>query len=43
MGVSGTGKTSLGKILQKINIPFYDADDFHSKEILLNEKIGVII
>ena len=33
MGVSGTGKTSLGKILQKkINIPFYDADDFHSKE-----------
>ena len=30
MGVSGTGKTSLGKHLsQETGWPFYDADDFH--------------
>ncbi|MGB2503330.1 MAG: decarboxylating NADP(+)-dependent phosphogluconate dehydrogenase [Flavobacteriaceae bacterium] len=31
MGVSGSGKTSLGKHLSRITSkPFYDADDFHS-------------
>jgi carbohydrate kinase (thermoresistant glucokinase family) len=31
MGVSGSGKTTIGKRLsEKINIPFFDADDFHS-------------
>jgi len=31
MGVSGSGKTTVGKLLsQKIYIPFFDADDFHS-------------
>ncbi|NNC51008.1 MAG: gluconokinase [Flaviramulus sp.] len=31
MGVSGCGKTSVGKLLsQKTNLPFYDADNFHS-------------
>ena len=31
MGVSGSGKTSLGKHLAQITSkPFYDADDFHS-------------
>ena len=30
MGVSGVGKTTIGKeIAQKLKIPFYDADDFH--------------
>ncbi|MDR5590220.1 NADP-dependent phosphogluconate dehydrogenase [Christiangramia sp. SM2212] len=31
MGVSGVGKTTLGLMLaEKLSIPFYDADDFHS-------------
>lgn len=31
MGVSGSGKTTIGKLLsQKTGIPFFDADDFHS-------------
>lgn len=30
MGVSGCGKTTIGKLLaKKMTIPFYDADDFH--------------
>ncbi|MDT0649866.1 NADP-dependent phosphogluconate dehydrogenase [Autumnicola edwardsiae] len=30
MGVSGVGKTTIGKLLAKrLDIPFYDADDFH--------------
>lgn len=33
MGVSGCGKTTVGQLLaKKINIPFYDADDFHPKD-----------
>ncbi|GAB3574519.1 gluconokinase [Hymenobacter daeguensis] len=32
MGVSGCGKTTVGEQLaQKLNLPFYDADDFHSQ------------
>ncbi len=31
-GVSGSGKTTIGKRLAKsINIPFYDADDYHPR------------
>lgn len=31
MGVSGVGKTTIGKLLsQKTGIPFFDGDDFHS-------------
>ncbi len=31
MGVSGSGKTTIGKLLsQKIALPFFDADDLHS-------------
>jgi carbohydrate kinase (thermoresistant glucokinase family) len=31
MGVSGCGKTTVGQQLaQKLNLPFYDADGFHS-------------
>lgn len=30
MGVSGSGKTTIGKLLsQELNIPFFDGDDFH--------------
>lgn len=30
MGVSGVGKTTIGRLLaQKMDLPFYDADDFH--------------
>lgn len=33
MGVSGCGKTTIGKLLsEKLQIPFYDADDFHPEE-----------
>ena len=32
-GVSGTGKTTLGKMLaHELSLSFYDADDFHPKE-----------
>ena len=30
MGVSGCGKSTVGELLSKdLNLPFYDADDFH--------------
>ncbi|MEX0312884.1 MAG: gluconokinase [Allomuricauda sp.] len=30
MGVSGTGKSTIGKLLSEaLDIPFYDGDDFH--------------
>ncbi len=30
MGVSGCGKTTVGRLLsKKTGIPFFDADDFH--------------
>ncbi len=33
MGVSGTGKTTIGKLLaNKLDLPFFDGDDFHPKE-----------
>lgn len=33
MGVSGSGKTTIGESLAKeLAIPFYDGDDFHPKE-----------
>jgi len=32
MGVSGSGKSKIGKLLsKKLNLPFYDGDDFHSE------------
>ena len=33
MGVSGCGKSTVGKLLaEKLSIPFYDADDYHFPE-----------
>lgn len=30
MGISGSGKTTIGKLLAgRLKLPFYDADDFH--------------
>jgi carbohydrate kinase (thermoresistant glucokinase family) len=41
MGVSGSGKTSVGLHLAKIlSIPFYDADDFHSDISIKKMKKG---
>ena len=41
MGVSGSGKTTIGKILSKEkNIPFFDADDYHPKENIKMMKEG---
>ncbi|MGB6151189.1 MAG: gluconokinase [Pricia sp.] len=32
MGVSGSGKTTIGKLLaEKLQIPFFDGDDYHPK------------
>jgi carbohydrate kinase (thermoresistant glucokinase family) len=33
MGVSGSGKTTIGRLLaEQLGKPFYDADDFHSAQ-----------
>lgn len=42
MGVSGSGKTTIGRMLaEKLNLPFHDADDFHSAENVLKMKNGL--
>ncbi len=42
MGVSGTGKTTVGKLLSdKTNIPFFDADDFHPKANISKMRAGL--
>ncbi len=42
MGVSGTGKTTVGKLLAQILcIPFFDGDDYHSKENIEKMASGV--
>ena len=38
-GVSGSGKTTVGKLLSKIlQKPFFDADDYHTSENILKMK-----
>lgn len=40
-GVSGSGKTTIGEMLSKrVNIPYYDADDYHPKRNLEKMKAG---
>ena len=42
MGVSGSGKTTIGKKLAATtNLPFFDADDFHSEANKQKMKAGV--
>ena len=42
MGVSGCGKTSVGKQLSmRLDWPFYDGDDFHPPENILKMAQGV--
>jgi gluconokinase len=42
MGVSGSGKTTVGKLLaQNLGWDFYDADDFHSPENIAKMSAGI--
>ncbi|MDJ0578754.1 gluconokinase [Crocosphaera sp.] len=42
MGVSGSGKTTIGKALsQKLGCTFYDADDFHPPENITKMSKGI--
>jgi gluconokinase len=42
MGVSGSGKTTVGKELAaKLDLPFYDADHFHSQTSIEKMKCGI--
>jgi carbohydrate kinase (thermoresistant glucokinase family) len=41
MGVSGCGKTTVGKLLaEKMKLPFYDADHFHPAENVRKMRSG---
>lgn len=41
MGVSGTGKTTIGKLLsEKLKYPFFDGDDYHPEENVKKMKAG---
>lgn len=41
MGVSGAGKSTIGSLLAKqLQVPFYDADDFHTEENIAKLSIG---
>lgn len=42
MGVSGSGKTTVGRLLSKqTSIPFYDGDDFHPEENVRKMSQGI--
>ena len=44
MGVSGCGKSAIGQALSKeLDIPFYDADDFHSEANKRKMKEGILL
>ncbi|TVQ08450.1 MAG: gluconokinase [Leptolyngbya sp. DLM2.Bin27] len=41
MGVSGVGKTTVGKLLaQRLDIPFHEGDDFHSPDNIAKMERG---
>ena len=42
IGVSGSGKTTIGKLLSEtLSIPFYDADWFHPRENITKMKSSI--
>ncbi len=42
MGVSGCGKTTVGKLLsERLGWPFFDGDDFHSAENIAKMSRGI--
>jgi len=42
MGVSGSGKTTIGRLLaQKLGLPFFDGDDFHSSANISKMEKGI--
>ena len=42
MGVSGVGKTHIGKLVaDRLGLPFYDADDFHPTSNVEKMSMGV--
>jgi len=42
MGVSGSGKTTIGQTLaRQLNCPFYDGDDFHPPENVAKMSNGI--
>lgn len=44
MGVSGSGKTTIGKMLaNKLNLSYYDADDFHPPSNISKMKNGIAL
>ncbi len=41
MGVSGSGKSTIGKLLaNKLQFPFFDGDDFHPEANVKKMKAG---
>jgi carbohydrate kinase (thermoresistant glucokinase family) len=44
MGPMACGKTTIGKLLaQQLHWPFYDADDFHSRENVEKMRAGIAL
>lgn len=44
MGVSGAGKTTIGKLLaDELQVPFYDADDFHPEGNKIKMSNGIAL
>ncbi len=42
MGVMGSGKTTIGKMLsERLGWPFYDGDDFHPRENVEKMRAGI--
>jgi len=42
MGVSGSGKSTIGKLLaHELHLPFYDGDDYHPEENVSKMRAGI--